>query len=105
MFDSGNKRVKIIRPGRYLAHCFAFLTGTAAAGKYAYIGPAQNSVDASGHLNWTDATTGFAPGGFTYSFDCALNDYINLCGYTNMASPIFWGAANSTIDVVEAPTW
>lgn len=107
MFDSGNGRAKIVRPGAYMCQGFAYLTGSGTTFAYCAIGlnVADNS-SGSGIFSQSSAVGGAAVPFVGATFDgCAANDYLALNVYSDGSSPKILGAGGTALCVVEIPTW
>ena len=102
MYDAGNSRVKIVRPGNYLVVTYSPWSGSSISNSFA--GAAVNGADASGHVFGVSASTN-AYASVPWMFTCALNDYINSCLYVTGTSPKFVGASTPNILATEIPAW
>lgn len=102
MWDSGNGRIKVVRPGTYSVVAFAYVASS--GGTYAYISALKNGAGngyaASGLSNYNAASYPTVYSG------CAVNDYFNTNIYGNGSSMTVYGSAQpATLVVTEVPSW
>ncbi len=112
MFDSGNNRIKALRPGAYSLQTFAYVQGMGVANDLSLYAAQKNSINGpDGYNNSPKVTLGGAgrTGVFAIEYyGCALNDYFTGSVYINGASgdaAYVAVAQYPWLRVVEIPTW
>lgn len=110
MYDSGNGRVKIVRPGTYRAMGMAYTTAGSvpSASVAGYIGCVPNATSPPGAAAGLPSDSGGGVQGYGMMQDAvlAVNDYVNLSVYCNGTSPAIAANTNPAyLSVVEITTW
>jgi len=105
MYDSGNSRLSIPRPSKYLVTCKMYVAATGATDGFA--GAAVNATDPSPYYSLSAPVSSGATvtAVFTGEFDLAAADFVNLSANTDGTSPKFLGAGVQTITAIETVGW
>lgn len=103
MFDSGNGRVTILRPGSYDCQMAAYLTGV---GSFGYFSVMVNSATPSYGLSQSAAVSNTAAGAFAMELGgLSAGDFVVATVYSDGASATVLAAGSPTLSVTETPTW
>lgn len=104
MWDSGNGRPKVLRPGRYLTTSYAYCTGLST---YVYIGLFISGVQQAEYQQ-SSAVTAVGAGAYIDMFTLAVNDYPQPMVYGSTGGgtiTVLGSAAPALCQLVEVPQW
>lgn len=104
MFDSGNGRVSIVRPGKYQVTVSAYITGTTGSISFGYILVMLNGSN----LPWYQQSSSIsnnAAGAFGVAMDLAASDYLSAGVFHDATTAKLLGAGGSHIAITEIPQW
>lgn len=103
MQDATNKRIKIVRPGRYLCVGSFYCAGTSIITAYGNVG--KNQAANTQVLATIAVNSSFAAGSVATVYDCAVDDYIVASAYLTATSPRFESDAPTSVVAFEQPSW
>jgi hypothetical protein len=107
MFDSGNGRISIQRPGRYNVTAFAYLVdGTATNTSFNVCAAKNQTADHTNGFQQMFGVSGTGAGSFACAMDCVAGDYISYNTYAPLhAYDVRADLVPSRLTATEVPTW
>lgn len=108
LWDSGNGRITIPRPGACNVSVFGYMSKVTGTMVFGYLGIAKNAVSPGtgyGYQQSAAVAQSAAGSHSIQALDVAVGDYLNLCGYTDATTAKWLGAAVCGIFVVEVSVW
>lgn len=103
LFDSGNGRIPIVRPGRYMVTVSAYVTQTTGTLTFAYATVGVNGTN----LPWyqQSGTAGASAGSFATMLNLATGDHVETMVYNDATTAKILGGGGAHIAVAEIPSW
>ncbi len=105
MWDSGNSRAKVVRPGRYRINVYVY--ESAGGSSYLYLGVSINGANPPSSFFQLWVLSSQTAGNFTTLKQLAVNDYAQptVFGLSGGTITIAGAASPASIEITEVPQW